>query len=319
MKENKTGSRLEYMVTEGDGCVFLRDVFKRRLPISRALLQKLKYQERITVNGAVARTNYRLRPGDRVEADVNLEEESPLTPVDLPLDVIYEDADFLVVNKPPGLKTHPNHDQEEITLAQAVVGYFARQGLKCRFRPAARLDKDTSGLLLVAKSQYAHQAIAWQRRQGLVMRRYEAIVEGCPVRDSDRIDLPIAHLEPETSARRSVDASGRTATTHLTVEHRWERHSRLSLRLETGRTHQIRVHLSHYGHPVCGDLLYGAPSPLISRQALHAAELSFLQPRSGQRVRCISPLPHDIQKLIEALERQPVDLIQISTSAQSPR
>lgn len=302
MIEDQNGGKLAYTVVPGDGCIYLRDVFKRHLPLSRSLLKKLKFQEMITVNGIVARTDYRLQPGDRVEADIGLPEESPLTPCYLPLSIVYEDADFLAVDKPPGLKTHPNHDHGELTLAQAVAYYLAEQGWRCRFRPATRLDKDTSGLVLVAKSQYAHQAIAWQRRQGLVGRRYETIVEGTVAMDEGCIDLPIAHPEAESSARRLVSPGGRPAVTRYTVKERWEKHAHLALTLETGRTHQIRVHMSHCGHPVCGDRLYGCPSCLINRQALHAAELTFIQPRSGRRVFCQAPLPADMQNLLAKLD-----------------
>lgn len=299
--ENMIRNMLEYTVQPGDGCVFLRDVFKRQLQVSRSLLKKLKYQERITVNGRIARTDYRLQAGDRVEADIGLVEACPFAPQYLPLRIVYEDCDFLAVDKPPGLKTHPNHYPQEMTLAHAVAYYLEEQGLKCRFRPASRLDKDTSGLVLVGKSQFAHQAIAWQRKKGLVSRRYEAIVEGTVSGADGRIDLPIAHLEPEKSPRRSVDARGRAAITNYLVKQHWNGHTRLELSLETGRTHQIRVHLSHCGYPICGDRLYGSSSPLIDRQALHAAELSFIQPRTGLRIECSSPLPADMQKLIAVL------------------
>ncbi|HPF19784.1 MAG TPA: RluA family pseudouridine synthase [Syntrophomonas sp.] len=289
---------LIYVFDPQDQLVYLRDVFKKKLPLSHALLARLKTQEKIHVNGMFAHTNYRLQPGDVVTVDLNLAETNPILPQDIPLEIVYQDADVMVINKPAGMAVHPVKAKAEGTLANAVTHYWQQQGRFCLFRPVNRLDKGTSGLVLVAQSQYAHQALFRQQKLGQIQRRYLAVVEGVVEKDQERIELPIGRSQPGSSVFRQVDAAGKQAVTHYTVIQRYPRHTLLSLRLETGRTHQIRVHLAHLGHPVCGDSVYGQASPLIARQALHAAWTSFLQPRTQTRLEFAVPLPPDIQHLL---------------------
>lgn len=193
---------------------------------------------------------------------------------------------------------HSQRGGPEITLANAVTYYWAEQGRSVLFRPINRLDKDTSGLVLVGKSQYAHQAMYRQQQAGTITRRYLAVMEGIVAKDNGCIDLPIAQLDPELRPR-TVDPSGKRAITYFKVIQRLNGFTLLSLTLGTGRTHQIRVHLSHLGHPICGDTLYGHPSPLIDRQALHGGELSFNQPRTGGPLRLVAPIPRDMAALLE--------------------
>jgi len=292
---------LNYRCNPADNYVFLRDVLKKEMGISQSLLARLKNEHRIGVNGQPTLTNYRLQPGDMVTVDIALEESNHIVPMELPLDIVYEDQDLLVVNKSPGVSVHPVKDPHQITLAHAVSYYWQQQGIKCRFRPVNRLDKDTSGLVLIARSQYAHQAIFQQMKQGDIHRRYQALVEGEVQHDSMCIDLPISHLDPENSPRRSVDAGGKTAITHLTIVQRFKGYTLLDLSLDTGRTHQIRVHLSHLGYPICGDSLYGKSSPLIARQALHAWQLTFKQPRSGIPIELTAPVPADLAEAMKKI------------------
>jgi len=294
MKENL----LFYLVDPQDRLVWLRDVFKKKLPVSRALLARLKAQEKIRVNGQCVHTNYRLQPGDLVTVDLNLNETNKIAPQDIPIDIIYQDDDIMVINKPAGMAVHPIKGKLEGTLANAVTHYWWQHGESRLFRPVNRLDKDTSGLVLVAKSQYAHQAMFKQQRQGQVRRRYLAVVEGIVQEDQGCIDLPIGYSAPGSPVFRQVDANGKAAITHFTVIKRYQDHSLLSLSLETGRTHQIRIHMSHLGHPICGDLIYGHPSPLIARQALHAGWTSFFQPRTLITMQFEVPLPADMQNLL---------------------
>lgn len=289
---------LSYTVDPQDQLTYLRDVFKKKLPVSHALLKRLKVQEKIRVNGQVAHTNYRLQTGDRVTVDLNLNENNLILPQDIPVDIIYEDDDLMVINKPAGMAVHPIKNRLEGTLANALTYYWQQRGENRLFRPINRLDKWTSGLVLVGKSQYAHQAMFRQQKQGLVRRRYLALVEGEVQEDQGCINLPIGHTEPGSTARRTVDCNGKSAITYFTVEKRYLDYTLLELRLETGRTHQIRVHMSHLGHPICGDSIYGQSSPLIDRQALHAAWTSFLQPRSLTPLAFEVPLPTDMLNLI---------------------
>jgi len=293
---------ITYVVNADDNLTYLRDVFRTKLPLSHALLTKLKIQEKIRVNGLITRTNYRLQPGDIVTVDLELEESNHITPLNIPVEIIYQDADVMVVNKPPGLAVHPVKDRMEGTLANALTYYWLQQGESRLFRPINRLDKGTSGLLLIGKSQYAHQAMSRQQKQGLIKRSYLALVEGEFKEDRGTIDLPIGHEDPGSNACRRVDpVDGKPAITHFQVIKRYQNYTLLSLHLETGRTHQIRVHLSYLGHPICGDTLYGSQSSLISHQALHASHIAFLQPRSLEPLEFQAEPPADMRHLLETL------------------
>lgn len=293
---------LIYVVDPEDRLIYLRDVFKHKLPMSHALLARLKAQEKIHVNGEFAHTNYRLQPGDRITVDLNLEEINPIIPQDIPLDIVYEDADLMVINKPAGMAVHPIKEKTEGTLANAVTHYWLQRSESRLFRPVNRLDKGTSGLVLIAKSQYAHQAMFRQQKQALIQRRYLAVVDGVMEEDQGCIDLPIGRTLPGSRVFRQVDDAGKPAITHFTVVKRFADKTLLHLRLQTGRTHQIRVHMSYIGHPVCGDPIYGQTSPLISHQALHAGWTSFLQPRTQVRLEFEVQPPPDMQNLLSQLK-----------------
>jgi len=298
---NPDENNLIYVVDPADNYIYLREVLTNHWQLSRSLQVKLKSQNKIKVNGRVTWTNYRLQPGDIVTVDIDLEETSQIRPVFAPLEIFYEDADCLVVNTPPGMAVHSPRGGPEITLANAVTYYWAQQGKTLLFRPVNRLDKDTSGLVLIGKSQYAHQAMYRQQKAGTITRRYLAVVEGIVTSDRGSIDLPIARLDPALRSR-AVHPTGKRAITHFNVVRRLNGFTLLSLTLGTGRTHQIRVHLSHLGHPIHGDTLYGRPSPYINRQALHAGELCFNQPRTGKPVHLTVPLPDDMANLLEVLK-----------------
>ncbi len=291
---------LDYMVKPADKYIFLRDVLISHMQVSHSLLIKLKLQHKIMVNGQVTYTNYRLHAGDLVTVNITLDEQNHIVPEDIPLDIIYEDSDLLVINKPPGLAVHPSKGILKGTLANAVTHYWLQQGKSLLFRPINRLDKDTSGLILIGKSQYAHQAIFRQQKQGTIRRTYLAVVEGIIHEDYGCINQPIAHIDPRFCTR-TVDLSGKPAVTNYVVLKRFKGLTLLSLTLDTGRTHQIRVHLSQSGYPICGDALYGKPSPFIGRQALHAYQLTFQQPRTGTTLQFEAALPLDIAKLLESL------------------
>lgn len=291
---------LRYVVKPDDKYIFLREIVKKEMHLSRALIINLKQQKKILVNGMVTLTNYRLKPGDIVSVDITLKEESSVMPEYMPLDIVYEDQDLLLINKPPHLAVHPSKGLGAGTLANAVIYYWQAQGKSLLFRPINRLDRDTSGLILIGKSQYAHQAIANQQKKGTIHREYQAVVEGVIADDQGCIDLPIARKDPELR-ERIIDVTGKAAYTSYQVLKRYPNHTLLSLLLGTGRTHQIRVHLSHIGHPICGDELYGTPSALIGRQALHAGKLNFIQPRTDQTLQFEVPLPADIQQLLNQI------------------
>jgi 23S rRNA pseudouridine1911/1915/1917 synthase len=211
----------------------------------------------------------------------------------------------MVINKPAGLSVHPSRGTVGGTLANAVTYYWQNRGLAMKFRPINRLDKDTSGLILVGKSQFAHQAIARQQRDGSVSRRYLAVVEGIVELEDGSIEAPIALQHPD-QRQRIVSPRGRSAVTRYTVLQRFPGFTLLALTLETGRTHQLRVHLSFIGHPICGDTLYGRPCSLIERQALHAATLNFLHPRTGESLSFEALLPTDMIEMLKKIARQEI-------------
>lgn len=291
-------NQLTYTAGALDQDAFLREILSDKLHLSHSLVVRLKQELKIKVNGSTARTNYRLKAGDLITVDMDFSEENGIIPEAVPLDIVCEDEDFLAVHKPAAMSIHPSRPGGIGTLANAVTYYWQRMGRKTLFRPINRLDRDTSGLVLIAKSQFAHQAIFKQQQNRKIEKRYMALVEGRMEKNEDLIDLPI--LRPDAAKRRRiVDPGGQKALTHYRVLEEYPDHTLLELKPETGRTHQIRVHLSFLGHPICGDLLYGYASTLIDRQALHAGSLRFIHPRSGGEVFLDAPLPEDMRKAIE--------------------
>jgi 23S rRNA pseudouridine1911/1915/1917 synthase len=233
----------------------------------------------------------------------------PAAPSDLraesiPLDIVLQDEDLVVVNKPAGLTVHPAPGHPSGTLVNALLAAIQDlAGIGGALRPGIvhRLDKDTSGLLVVAKSDAAHRALAAQFKAHTAQRTYLAVVRGRMRRDAGTIAAALGR-HPVRRTRIAVVPHGRGAVTHYTVLERFEDATLLACRLETGRTHQIRVHLAYTGHPVIGDRVYGrARAPEITRQALHAARLEFVHPRTGRRVVCTAPVPDDMARLLERL------------------
>lgn len=291
---------LTYTAATEDQDAVLRDILKARFNLSQALTARLKWQYRIKVNGQWTRTNHRIRPGDVITVDVDFSEENLILAENLPLDIVYEDEDFLVVNKPSGMAIHPSKAGGTGTLANAVTFDWQKAGIRTLFRAINRLDKDTSGLVLIGKTQFAHQGVFVQDEHHGIRKRYIALAEGRLAKDSGTIDQPIACLDP-SKRQRTVHPSGQPAITHYKVLERLPGHTHLSFELETGRTHQIRVHMQYIGHPLCSDPLYGHPSPWISRLALHADEMTFVHPRSGKEVILRIPLSADIQWAVDRL------------------
>ncbi|MDP4095505.1 RluA family pseudouridine synthase [Paenibacillus sp. P96] len=307
-----------YDVPPEDEGILLKTVLNKRMGISRKLLSRLKLTEKgIMLNGIRVYIDVKVRAGDRVEIRMEQEISEDILPEPLPFDVLYEDAHLLIVNKVAGMIVHPTHGHYTGTLANAVVYYWQSKGQSFRFRPVHRLDQDTSGVLAIAKNPYAHQHISEQMIAGTVDKRYIAYVHGSPEPPVGRVDGPIDR-DPANLHKRIVTPDGYPALTLYTLEESWPEGSRISLKLETGRTHQIRVHMTHIGCPLIGDPMYFADLPdekegtaersrrefldrLISRQALHAAELSFDHPLSGERCTFRAPLPPDLLRLEEAL------------------
>jgi 23S rRNA pseudouridine1911/1915/1917 synthase len=274
--------------------------------LSRSRIQALIREGHVRVNGGPAKASYTVRPGDRVLVVVPPPQPSALVPRPLPLAIVYEDDDLLVVDKPPGMPVHPGPGHRDDTLVNALLGRGGSlSGIGGVLRPGIvhRLDKDTSGLLLVAKNDAAHQGLAQQIRGRLLQKGYLALVWGVPAPPEGVIDAPIAR-SPRDRRRMAVVPGGRPARTRYRVLRVFPRCALVEVFPETGRTHQVRVHMQSIGHPLVGDPLYSRRrTPLLGRQFLHAHLLRFTHPRTGEAMAFHSPLPPDLQGVVEALER----------------
>jgi 23S rRNA pseudouridine1911/1915/1917 synthase len=283
-------------------------VVAERLPqYSRSRVARLAALGQVLVDGRPRKAAFGLRAGHRVQVLAPPSEPLVVAPEPIPLAIVHEDADILVVNKPAGLTVHPAPGHPRGTLVNAVLARVpGLSGVAGPDRPGIvhRLDKDTSGLLVVAKTDTAHRALTAQLRVHTIARLYLALVGGTVRRDAGVIAAPIGR-HPTHRTRMAVIPHGRPAVTHYVVRERLPGATLVECRLETGRTHQIRVHLRHIGHPILGDPLYGgADVPEMHRQALHAARLEFAHPRSGERVVCTAPLPPDFAALLDRLRRE---------------
>lgn len=275
--------------------------------LTRSGAQKLLEEGRVTVNGKPAKKNARLTRGDQVA--VALPDPAPVDviPQDLPLDVVYEDGDVIVVNKPVGMVVHPAPGHPDGTLVNALLYACgdSLSGINGVLRPGIvhRIDRDTSGLLIVAKNDAAHLDLSAQLQDHSLARTYEAVIVGGMREDAGTIDAPIAR-HPVDRKRMAVRPEGRPAITHWKVLGRYPGYTHVECQLETGRTHQIRVHLAHIGHPVLGDPIYGGVRkgfPELAGQCLHARRLVFLHPRTGAEVRLECPLPGYFQSVLRRL------------------
>jgi len=280
---------------------------------SRSRIQAWIRATAVRVNGAVtARQRQRVRGGEWVEICATLPDESRWCAEEIPLAVVYTDDDLLVIDKPPHLVAHPAPGNPSGTLVNALLNYAPELAQLPRAGLIHRLDKDTTGLLVVARTLTAHHALTEQLKAREITREYVAVVSGVVI-GGGRIDAPIGR-DPLDRKKMAVVAHGRPAVTHYRVERRFAAHTYLRLRLETGRTHQIRVHLRHLGYPLVGDPAYGGGVPAgcspkvrvalrnFSRQALHALRLELSHPRTGARISWDAPLPADLSELIHQLD-----------------
>ncbi len=280
----------------------------RTLPgLTRSAAQRLLEQGAVTLNGAPARKNARLSPGDALEVALSAPEPVDVLPQSIPLDVVYEDGDVIVVNKPVGLVVHPAPGHPDGTLVNALLYHCGSSlsGINGQLRPGIvhRIDRDTSGLIIAAKNDRAHLALASQLQDHSLARTYEAVAVGGLREDSGTVNAPIGR-HPVDRKKMAVDRkSGREAVTHWSVLARYPGYTHLECRLETGRTHQIRVHLASIGHPLLGDTVYGAkkPVPGLAGQCLHARRLRFVHPSTGLPVELECPLPGWFQAVLDRL------------------
>lgn len=289
-----------HKVTAEDDGMEVREIIRQYFDFSSRLRNKIKREKLVTLNDTETPGWIRTKPGDVVKITLP-DEKSSFEPEDIPVYPVYEDNDILIINKQPGIIVHPTKGYPSGTVANALMHYMEDTGQSFKIRFVNRLDMDTSGLLLIAKNSYCQNNITNQMRKNQVSKKYLAIVRGVIPEEKGTVDLPIGRPDPD-DVRRGVMEGGSPSVTHYRVLERLREHTLVELLLETGRTHQIRVHMSHMGHPVLGDTLYGGENEeLISRQALHAASLTFTHPITGEKTEYRADLPEDMKKAIEAL------------------
>ena len=276
--------------------------------LSRSQIQKLLEDGQVTLNGRPVKKNAKTNAGDEFDVTVPAPQEIGILPEDIPLDVVYEDSDVIVINKPKGLVVHPAAGHWSGTLVNALMFHCKDlSGINGALRPGIvhRIDMDTSGLLIVAKNDFAHQKLAAQLKDHTLARTYEAIVCGNLREDSGTINAPIGRHPTDRKKMAVTEKNSREAVTHWEVIARYPGYTHLRLRLETGRTHQIRVHLSWQNHPILGDVVYGHKKPELGQdsQCLHARQLTFLHPRTEEPVTVTCPLPEYFQSVLQKISR----------------
>ena len=277
--------------------------------LTRSAAQKLLEEGRVLRRGKALKKNDKLQAGDEVAVCIPDPTPVEIVPQDIPLDVVYEDQDVIVVNKPTGMVVHPAPGHPDGTLVNALLYHCGESlsGVGGQKRPGIvhRIDRDTSGLIIAAKNDAAHLALAAQLADHTLARTYECLAVGNFREDSGTVDAPIGRHPVNRKRMAVVRQGGREAVTHWEVIARYPGVTHLRCRLETGRTHQIRVHLAHIGHPILGDTVYGAkkPVPGLTGQCLHAVGLRFLHPRTGEPVELTCPLPEEFVRMLDKLRR----------------
>lgn len=296
-------NQLIYTVTASEDNMALRQYLKNVQKLSSRLIKYSAREKKIVVNDKVQKLNYIIHTGDVIKVDIQKEESQDINPEEMKLEIAYEDTDLVIVNKPPFMVVHPTKSYQHGTLANGLLYYFKQNGENCIVRLVSRLDMNTSGLIIVAKNQYSHMAMARDMKKYDFEKSYMAVVHGNLKDKEGVINLPIYRPSDDT-IKRVVDDRGQESITCFNVLKSYNGGDLVKLTLKTGRTHQIRVHLSHLGHPIFGDTLYGNENDddFIKRQALHAYRLSFKHPRTGKRIEIESELPDDIKELIQKLK-----------------
>lgn len=301
---------VELVLSEREEGIRLDKVLAERLPdLTRTAIQRLLEEELVLINGKPAAKNRKGRAGDSVAVRIPDPEPLCLQAENVPLDIVYEDDDLLVVNKPQGMVVHPAPGNYQGTLVNALLAHCGTSlsGINGVIRPGIvhRIDKDTSGLLMVAKNDFAHQGLARQIKEHSFRREYEAVVAGRMKQESGVVNAPIGRHPIDRKKMAVTEKNSKEAVTYFRVIAEYPGYTHIRLRLETGRTHQIRVHMAYLGHPVAGDPVYGPKKPDLGLkgQCLHARLVGFVHPRDGRYLEFESPLPDYFTRLLTKLEQ----------------
>ena len=290
---------ITYTIDNASTGLRIEQYLRRRGYSYQNLARLKKMRESILLNGAWTYMRTAVKDGDILTVHIQEPESSPnIPPVKLPLDIVYEDEDIVVVNKPAGMPVHPSLNNYENSLANGLMYYYQEQGKPFIFRCTNRLDRDTSGLTVVAKHMVSSSILSSMGMRHEITREYLAIVRGALNPSEGTIDAPIGRTGSSLIERKIDFENGERAVTHYRVVEEQNEHSLVSLILETGRTHQIRVHMKYIGHPLVGDYLYNPDMEYIDRQALHSHRLSFTHPVTGEKMEFTAPLPTDMRKIL---------------------
>ncbi len=291
---------LTYSITEQEACQTIEQYLRHKGYSSQCIKELKKQWGSILLDGIPQYMRVALQVGSTLTVQIQEENSSEkIPPVELPLDIIYEDEDLLVVNKPADMPIHPSLNNYENSLANALAWYFEKQSKPFVFRCINRLDRDTSGLTIVAKHMLSGGILSSMVAERAIHREYLAIVRGIILPESGTIDAPIGRKGDSIIERQIDYVNGEHAITHYTMQEYKNGHSLLSIHLETGRTHQIRVHMKHIGFPLIGDHLYNPDMEYMTRQALHSHRLLFTHPITGEFMDFTAPLPEDMQQVLE--------------------
>ena len=289
--EDREGSRIDSFLSTS-------------LSLSRSKIQKLIKENKVTVNGKIISSSYSVKIGDSIEVDDDISYEEDIVPENIPIDIIYEDEDLIILNKKSGMVVHPANGHYKGTLVNALLyRYSLNSGDKLRPGIVHRLDKDTSGVMVVAKNEWAHEKLSSMISKKEVVRKYLAIVSGVIKNDSGTIDAPIGRDLTNRQKMAVTDVHGKDSITHFKVLERFHNHTLIECKLDTGRTHQIRVHMSYIGYPVLNDPLYGKGKADSFGQMLHSYSIQFLHPRTGKELFYQVDPPKEFQDKLEELRK----------------
>ncbi|WP_284139400.1 RluA family pseudouridine synthase [Virgibacillus sp. LDC-1] len=291
---------MKWIIHKKQGGMLIRDYLRIEHAFSRRIIKAIKFEGgEIRVNGEIKKVNEPLAEGDELSIRFPIEKKAAyMNPAAIPLDIVYEDEAILVINKQAGIATIPSLNQNELTIANGVLAYYEQKNIPYTIHIVTRLDRNTSGLLLIAKHRYAHSLLSNSQIAGHIHRKYRAIAEGVLQSKSGSIRTKIGRKEGSI-IEREVREDGKEAATNYTVIAEKDTHSLLDIVLETGRTHQIRVHFSSIGHPLAGDDLYGGSTLRIKRQALHCRELAFEHPFTKKELTFQAAMPTDMEALLK--------------------